>query len=99
MTIDEAVRFLSEEAHLLYVRKVSDTEWVAIYPLMFTHAVVKGTVETADVGYEDRWCYHSYEDAKRALDEWDGTGEPSGWHRHPTTGRRRDEDGNEWLNL
>jgi hypothetical protein len=41
-------------------------------------------------GYGDRWCYESYEKAKAALDAWDGEGEPTGWHRHPDTGRRRE---------
>lgn len=27
--------------------------------------------------------------AVAALIEWDGTGEPEGWIRHPMTGRRR----------
>jgi hypothetical protein len=44
-------------------------------------------------GYADRWCYHTHADAVRALAEWDGTGEPTEWHRHPATGRRYDKDG------
>lgn len=61
-----------------------------IMGLMFTHAII--TVKVGDrFGYLDRWCFHSYDAAKKALDAWDGTGEPSGWHRHPVTGRRRPE--------
>jgi hypothetical protein len=58
----------------------------AITKLMYTCALI------ADVdmsGYEDRWCYETYDKAKAALDAWDGEGEPTGWHRHPDTGRRR----------
>lgn len=39
--------------------------------------------------YEDVWCYPSAEAAAAAMAAWDGAGEPAGWHRHPTTGRRR----------
>ena len=37
---------------------------------------------------------HDYESdlgAILAATEWDGDGEPMGWHRHPSTGRRRPE--------
>lgn len=57
--------------------------------LMFTHAIV---ADLSSMYYGDRWCYHTFEAAKAALDAWDGEGEPTGWHRHPDTGRRR-EDG------
>lgn len=66
-----------------------DGHEAAIYPLAFTHAIIYGL---NDFGYDDRWCYDSYEKAKAALEAWDGTGEPQGWHRHPGTGRRI-EDG------
>jgi len=36
-------------------------------------------------------------DAQRALAGWDGTGEPSGWHRHPSSGRRRNAAGEEYV--
>lgn len=39
--------------------------------------------------YDDGWCYKDVSLATAALDRWDGTGEPEGWHRHPTSGRRR----------
>ena len=54
--------------------------------LLFTYALL---ADLNEWGYEDRWCYGSYAKAKAALDAWDGEGEPSGWHRHPDTGRRR----------
>lgn len=65
--------------------------------LMFTHAILS---ELTEIYHGDRWCYHSYEDAKAALDAWDGEGEPNGWHRHPTTGRRRPdgEPSKEYIN-
>lgn len=42
-------------------------------------------------GHGDRWCYDTIEQARAALEAWNGEHdtEPQGWHRHPTTGRRR----------
>lgn len=40
-------------------------------------------------GYADRYCYETAELAIKAMNSWDGTIDPEGWHRHPTTGRRR----------
>lgn len=59
---------------------------------MYTHAILAGLNAW---GYEDRWCYGSYDKAKGALDAWDGADktEPTGWHRHVDSGRRRDESG------
>lgn len=57
--------------------------------LAFTVAILANLTEC---GYGDRWCYETEEKARAALDEWarrGGDGEPNGWHRHPTTGRRR----------
>ena len=67
----------------------------ALLPLMFTVAIV---VDFDRYGYADRWCYKSEEAARAALDAWNGVGEPIGWHRHPNSGRRRDEDGTETVN-
>lgn len=50
-------------------------------------------------GYNDRWCYHNYTDAVKALNNWDGMGEPEGWHRHPNSGRRVDKDGKMYTNF
>lgn len=66
-----------------------------IMPLLYTHAIIS---ELNAFGYGDRWCYKDYQAAKTALDAWDGTGEPDGWHRHPPTGRRR-ENGVETVNF
>ncbi|SAK63758.1 hypothetical protein AWB80_02916 [Caballeronia pedi] len=44
------------------------------------------------MGHHDAFYYRTREQAKRALNEWRGDGEPRGWVRHPQSGRRR-EDG------
>lgn len=64
-----------------------------IHRLMYTHAilVLDADPSVAVQTYKDRWCFSDYDKAKAALDFWDGTGEPTGWHRHPATGRRREK--------
>lgn len=73
----------------------------AVHPLMFTHMLIIGQIDD-QVGYTDRWCYKDFNSALKAMQEWDGKEgtEPEGWHRHPTTGRRREqkEDGT-WFQL
>jgi hypothetical protein len=61
--------------------------YAAIRPLAFTHAIVVGVIGDFE-SLKGRWCYKDYTKAKAALDAWDGQGEPTGWHRHPDTGRR-----------
>ncbi|WP_046869335.1 hypothetical protein [Microvirga massiliensis] len=88
--LDELVymTWLLAEGHT-DVRPLPDgRRWAGIRPLMFTHAIFVGQIGDK-VGYDDRWCYHSYQDAKQALEAWTGEGEPSGWHRNPRSGRRR----------
>lgn len=58
-----------------------------ITQLLFTYAILS---DIEVWGYGDRWCFSSYAKAKAALDAWDGQGEPTGWHRHPDSGRRRE---------
>lgn len=76
------------------VQEKGDAGYVCIQRFLFTHAILAGLTRW---GYGDRWCFKDYAAAKAALDAWDGQDgtEPSGWHRHPVSGRRRDEHGNE----
>jgi hypothetical protein len=73
-----------------------DAGVVAITRLMYTHAILAGI---CGWGYEDRWCYSSYAKARAALDAWTGAEgtEPAGWHRHPSSGRRVDENGRAYV--
>lgn len=83
-----AVMFLMECGYT-DVKPLKGGKWACINRLLFTTAILTGSDATVEDTYERRWCYHTYEDAQRALDAWDGTGEPEGWHRDPITGRRR----------
>jgi hypothetical protein len=63
--------------------------WAAITRLGFTWNIVVGR-QGSD--YEHHWSYPTQEEAKTALDAWGDVmfvGEPTGWHRHPATGRVR----------
>lgn len=60
-------------------------EWL-IYPMVFTYRVTVGDKDEPNF-FDDYWCYHTFTDAMMAVAEWDGVGEPNGWHATP--GRRR----------
>lgn len=88
-----------DEDRSVFVIKLAITDTlehqVEVMPLLFTAAIVTTPVLNPDghlSTYDDRWCYHSLEAAIAAADAWDPTidAEPAGWHRHPTSGRRRD---------
>lgn len=74
------------------VRLLPEGRWAGIWSQMFSHAVIVGRVGSR-LGIDDRWCYHDAATARMALQAWDGTGEPEGWHRHPRSGRRRVDQG------
>ena len=69
--------------------RFSDGRDACLAGLMYTVAIFSDLTEW---GHGDRWCYETFPKALAALREWesrDGQGEPTGWHRHPNTGRRR----------
>jgi hypothetical protein len=72
----------------------SGQRYAAITRKMFTHAIVCGKIGDW-WGIGDCWCYSTYEAARRALQAWDGEGEPEGWIRHPGSGRRVSQSANE----
>lgn len=67
---------------------IGDGIYAAIKPLLFHWTLIVGQVGDRQ-GFEDRWCYESRAKAEAGLRAWDGSGEPTGWHRHPKTSRRR----------
>jgi hypothetical protein len=76
------------------LKTFADGEQAVLFKFLFTIGIIYGLTPES---YENRWCYANEAAAKKALDEWDGTGEPVGWHRHPDTGRRIDEQGNMYV--
>lgn len=90
------LQWLADAGHK-QVTAMPGGRWAAVLPLMFTHAIVTGAMHDTQ-GYDDRWCYQSLVSASAALQDWIAAGfvgEPAGWHRHPISGRRRNENGEE----
>jgi hypothetical protein len=75
-----------------YILREVGKYYLGVLPFAYTAAVIVGTIGDR-FGYLDRWCYHTVRIAIAAGDAWDGNWphtEPEGWHRHPGTGRRRE---------
>lgn len=70
-------------------KQLPDGRLVAVVHMIYTWRLTVGPADA--YGYDDGWCYPTEEDAIVALVLWDGMGEPTGWHRHPRSGRRRPE--------
>jgi len=89
LTLERGLEVCKQNGYTDYVR-FSGGRDACITKFMFTYAVLADITEW---GYGDRWCFESYAKARAALEEWkqrDGEGEPSLWHRHPSSGRRRE---------
>jgi hypothetical protein len=91
-TSQAAYAFTPEELRVMgYVawRQFETGEWAAVMPMTFG----KGRIcfDLSPSGYEDMWCFESLGAAVDALQAWDlaHDTEPSGWFRHPLSGRRR----------
>lgn len=67
-------------------RTLPDGRLIGVHRLLFHWTLHVGIYVD---GYEDRYCYATQEGAVKAMSEWDGIGDPEGWHRHPMSGRRR----------
>ena len=70
-------------------RILPDGRYAAILPLLFTAAIITCSKEHVHAYIDERWCFHEKEKALAALQKWDGTGDPEGWHRHIPSNRRR----------
>jgi hypothetical protein len=81
------IDWLSEQPEYEDITIKGEAGICCLFRFFYTWAILSGLNQ---FGYEDRWCYATREKAKAAYDAWDGSGEPQGWHRHPDTGRRRE---------
>lgn len=88
------IQWLIDECGLTFPKPIGGGRYAALCRYMYTTAIVTGRIGDM-TSLDDRWCYHSPASAWAALDAWDGTGEPAGWHRHPASGRRVSLDANE----
>lgn len=59
--------------------------------LLMTYGKGRLVADINFFGYEDFWCYESEIAAALAMFRWDPrvSPEPTGWMRHPRSGRRR----------
>lgn len=75
------------------IKVIGEDEYVAIKPLLFHWTMIRGSLFDVN-GYDDRWCYANRTLAEAALAAFPTDAgadyEPEGWHRHPRTGRRRE---------
>lgn len=81
----------SEEDIAAYyaIRQLPDGRLIGVLRLIFHWTL---HIDIHAMGYEDRYCYATRDQAVDAMTSWDGIGDPGhGWHRHPTSGRRRPE--------
>jgi hypothetical protein len=89
------LQWLIDECGYLSPKPLPGGRYAAIYPKAYTHAIV--TARIGDhYGIDTSWCYSARAEAKAALDAWDGSGEPTGWIRHPDSGRRVSQSADEY---
>lgn len=93
---EQIIESMKQYPEYMFVQEKGDYGVACIIKLAFTYAIL---AEMHMDGYEERWCYKDFASVKNAFDAWDGTTEPTGWHRHPKTGRRIDEHGNLTINF
>jgi hypothetical protein len=74
-------------AEYALVRRLPDGRLCGVKRLLFHWTIHVGITFT---GHDERYCYATFAGAASALEAWDGEGEPDGWHKHPSSGRRRD---------
>lgn len=74
------------------IMDMGDGLWCGSHRLIF-----HWTLHIGQIGdfctYLDRYCYRDQKLCEDAMDEWKSrnfSGDPINWHRHPGTGRRRE---------
>lgn len=87
------LKLMTRMGHECVRARPDGRSWVGIRRMIYTHAIILGEIGDP-LTYRDRWCYRSLEAAQAALEAWGDQPEPAGWHRHPDSGRRYDEEGN-----
>lgn len=75
MTIDHPMERLLRAEGYHPIRQLPSGEWAAVFDMLTTAALCVGCDESS---YRTRFCYERRADAKRALREWDGAGDPPG---------------------
>jgi hypothetical protein len=94
-----SIEQLRAEAGTLIVRELDDGRVLALHVDIYNYTLTISTPGDLALGLRsDVWEYSPdlYQPSTAALlacvdaiNTWDGEGEPTGWTRHPATGRRR----------
>lgn len=82
-------RGISQEVlgHYAALRLLPDGRLIGVTPLLF-HWTLHIGIDW--MGYAERYCYRDQGLALYDMLTWSGKGDPQHWHKHPTSGRRRD---------
>jgi hypothetical protein len=85
---EDFLNWLLKEEGTIACRDLGDGFYLCVRQLLFHYTMILGEIGDT-VGYLDRWCYNTLEQATGALNaEWDGSGDaPGEWHKHPNSGR------------
>lgn len=76
----------ARHAGAIYYRALDDGWEITVWRMAFNWRVCFGS----GLGFEDAYCFADRGRALQAAMLWDGVGEIlDGWHKQPTTGRRR----------
>jgi hypothetical protein len=92
MTETEFARWLTGQGYSCIVLRSHVAEWYAVKPLLYHWTLHMGVIGD-QAGIENWWCYQTQDMARSALFDFVTSGfqgEPIGWHRHPKSGRRRE---------
>jgi hypothetical protein len=73
--MDETLKKFLEWNGYSDLRVLPDGRIVGIMKMLFTFGLF---VDLNAVGYNHRYCYENYDEAKTDCDSWDGTGDPHG---------------------
>lgn len=85
---EELERYFKEHAaDFLGWRLLDDGRYLAVDRLLWGYARLGIGVGTGV--YEDEWHYETAQLALAAMAAFNPDKEPHGWHRHPSSGRRR----------
>lgn len=93
--MNEAERAHAEWSEALYVRHLPDGRYISIYPLLGNNWQLTISAAGNFIEHYDTWTYDNLESVIDQAKTWSGDNgtEPTGWIRHPHSGRRR-PDGN-----
>lgn len=84
-------QFMASDPSCIYMHDMGNDQCLMLCRLMFHWTVKRNEIGDFD-SYIERWCYQTAPLGLAAILEWSERGfegEPTGWHRHPETGRRR----------